>query len=335
VASHVTAPLGSVEFPDFGDDPRAAATIIKPRPSARPFPRPKLGALSSRVKFAAAALVAVAALAGLFVVFQDRITGFAGGVLASPKSSAPVASVVSSTARVAASAAPATSTAPAPSATATVTKKQAEPPPQPAPPRPVATAKADLAELEGLKQHTSQQALTLSNEHAAERIKAVQELGQRLARDATLINKPEIVEQLRGYADEGETAREALAALAVVPGPVGPDLLYDVWTRTPKRTPITELAEALNYAKDVRPRASPALAVALDLRRAESCQAVKAILPRANQHGDKRALVPLVKLMSKRGCGPAKKDDCFACLGKRDEVRDAITEARGRKEPKY
>ena len=186
-----------------------------------------------------------------------------------------------------------------------------------------------------MKQHTAEQALALSNEHAADRAKAVRELGQSLAHDATLSKKPEVIEELRGYAAEGETARDALAAMAALPGPVGSDLLYEVWTRTAKRTPLTELAEALNYAKDVRPRASPALGVALDLRRADTCPAVKSILPRAKQYGDKRALVPLVKLMSKHGCGPTKRDDCFECLGKRDEVRDAITAVRARKEPKY
>ena len=336
-ASLVTAPLGSVgDYLARGPSARrgtADETVIQPGRKSRRAPRRSLG---PGVKFIGSALVVVAALAALFVVFQARIIGFAAGVFAGPKSSAPVASAVSSKARVAPSAAPVASSVPAPSAVSSAPKKRVEPPAQPAPaPRPVATAKADLAELEGLKQHTAQQALTLSNEHAADRGKAVRELGQRLARDATLISKPEVVEELRSYAAEGETARDALAALAVLPGPVGSDLLYDVWTRTPKRTPLTELAEALNYAKDVRPRASPALGVALDLRRAESCPVVKTILPRAIQHGDRRALPPLVKLMSKRGCGPAKRDDCFACLGKRDDVRDAIKAAQARKEPKY
>ena len=146
---------------------------------------------------------------------------------------------------------------------------------------------------------------------------------------------PEVVKALREHAVDIETQREALAAMAELPDGRSADLLYEVWTRTPRRTPATELAEALLRSKDVRPKASKPVALAIELRDAEVCEKVPALLERAMNDADRRALPPLVRFLSKRGCGPNKAADCFPCLGKRDTVRDAIKAARERREPKF
>ena len=166
------------------------------------------------------------------------------------------------------------------------------------------------------------------------RLRAAKELRQKLARDAKLASDPEIVKALREHAVDIETQREALAAMAELPDERSADLLYEVWTRTPRRTPATELAEALLRSKDVRPKASKPVALAIELRDIEACEKVPPLLERAMNDADRRALAPLMRFLSKRGCGPNKAADCFPCLGKRDTVRDAIKAAREKREPK-
>jgi hypothetical protein len=102
------------------------------------------------------------------------------------------------------------------------------------------------------------------------------------------------------------------------------------------RTDTTELARALLYSADMRPKASSALGVALDLRAAETCPQYQAILPKALTDGDRRALHLLAKLNAKRGCGPKKTDDCFACLrDKSDELTATINAVKSRRPPSF
>jgi len=122
----------------------------------------------------------------------------------------------------------------------------------------------------------------------------------------------------------------------VVEAPLGADLLYEVWTRTPVRTDATDLARALVYSTDVRPKASPALSVALDLRVAESCEQYKAILPKALKDGDRRSAQLLAKLNAKRGCGATKREDCYACLREPgDELKATINAVKSRRAPSF
>jgi hypothetical protein len=152
-----------------------------------------------------------------------------------------------------------------------------------------------------------------------------------LARDNSAVQA-----ELLRLAKDDRTARDALAAMAVLEPPLGADLLYETWTRTPERSDATELARALVYSADVRPKASPALAVALELRIAETCEQYKAILPSALKAGDRRSLQLLSKLSAKRGCGPKKTADCFACLREpRDELAATISAVKSRHAPSY
>jgi len=83
----------------------------------------------------------------------------------------------------------------------------------------------------------------------------------------------------------------------------------------------------------VRPKASPALAVALDLREAETCEANAKILERSIDVGDKRAFAPMSRLLRHNGCGPTKRDDCYACLREGDLLKRALTAVKLRREP--
>ena len=155
------------------------------------------------------------------------------------------------------------------------------------------------------------------------------------ANPALATDKATQLELLR-LAQDSVTAREAMAAMAAMPAPVGPDLLYQVWTESAARTDATELARALLYSTDVRPHASPALAVALELRTRETCLQVQEILPKALTDGDRRSLHPLAKLVSRRGCGPKKAGDCFSCLRSQgDELVATINAVKSRRPPSY
>jgi hypothetical protein len=122
--------------------------------------------------------------------------------------------------------------------------------------------------------------------------------------------------------------------LAKVQTPLALDLIYEAWTATKERSQATELARRLLYSADLRSKASPALAVALDLRAASTCEDYRSVLPRALTDGDRRSLVPLAKLVSRRGCGSNKTSDCFACLrGPGDDLAATINAVKARRPP--
>ena len=165
---------------------------------------------------------------------------------------------------------------------------------------------------------------------AAKALRAKVEANPALAKD------PALQTELMRLADDARTSSDALSAMVASEAPIGADLLYEVWTRTPVRTDATDLARALVYSTDVRPKASPALSVALDLRAAESCEQYKAIMPRALKDGDRRSAHLLLKLTSKHGCGPTKRADCYACLREPgDELKATINAVKSRRPPDY
>jgi len=161
-------------------------------------------------------------------------------------------------------------------------------------------------------------------------------LRSKLEEHPALGNDPALQSQLLRFADDARTSVDALSAMTVLSAPIGADLLYEVWTRTSVRSDLTDLARALVYSTDLRPKASPALSVALDLRVAESCEQYKAILPKALKDGDRRSAHLLLKLNSKRGCGPSKREDCYACLRQpNDELKATFNAVKSRRPPDY
>lgn len=166
--------------------------------------------------------------------------------------------------------------------------------------------------------------------NTAKALRAKVEANPALAKD------PALQTELMRLADDARTSGDALSAMVGSEAPIGADLLYEVWTRTAVRTDATDLARALVYSTDVRPKASPALSVALDLRTAESCEQYKAILPRALKDGDRRSAHLLLKLNTKHGCGPTKRADCYACLREPgDELKATINAVKSRRPPDY
>jgi hypothetical protein len=317
------APLSPLGAPLVPPSHRDDATIITR--AARTAPRGGISATTAGL--VALVTLGIGAAGGIF----------AAGALGGKSESEPASSI----------------SAPAEGAAATPPAEAAKtPPPEPKPAaaenRPAKSASGSLLEraAEGDEaaltklderpsaERSAEEALAMASGRSALRLRAAKELRQKLSRDAKLASDPEIVKALREHAVDIETQREALAAMAELPDERSADLLYEVWTRTPRRTPATELAEALLRSKDVRPKASKPVALAIELRDEQVCEKVPALIERAMNDADRRALPPLVRFLSKRGCGPNKGADCFPCLGKRDTVRDAIKAARERREPK-
>ncbi len=211
-------------------------------------------------------------------------------------------------------------------------KASASAPPAPkAPPKP---ALAKLIEGRAPETLTVPELLQLDDARAEKERDAAEELRKRLGNEPEAAKDKAVLRDLQKYANNPETVREALAAMAAMAGPLGPDMLYEVWTGTQARNDTTELARALLHTRDVRSKASPALALALELRLAgEDCEKNKALLPRALKDGDKRSLHLLLKLQRKQGCGPKKKDDCFQCLRGNQDLDSAISAVKARKAP--
>jgi hypothetical protein len=183
------------------------------------------------------------------------------------------------------------------------------------------------------KELGTDEALAIARGKVAQDVVAAKKLRERLSADPGLAKDKKIIADLLRFAHGRETSQDALATMAALPGPLSADLVYEVWTGTAERSEATELARSILLGKDVRPKASPALGVALDLREATTCEENLALLTRAIEHGDKRALVPINRLARRAGCGPNKKQDCYPCLRDGDLLKRAFNAVRVRREP--
>ena len=204
---------------------------------------------------------------------------------------------------------------PAASAQAASPATSAAEAPQPAP---VAeeSKSAALAGLEGKAPESLSvdELLLVSSGQAQKKRDDAKALSRKLQDQADLVSDQTVQAQLLRFAADPDTAADALGAMARAKAPVGPDLLYEVWSNKALPATTTELARSLLSSREVRPGASAALAVAITLRGSASCEAIDAVLPQAASDGDRRSLWLLAKLNSRRGCGEKKNQDCYACL---------------------
>ncbi len=145
---------------------------------------------------------------------------------------------------------------------------------------------------------------------------------------------PEVYAAVLELARDPATYQKTQAALAKMKTSVAVRALYETWVGTRGTTDATKLARALVYTADVRKHASKPLAVALDLRELKGCPEALDVVKRATEHGDRRSLRLLGKLGRRRGCGPTKRQDCFACLRRPDILSGAIRTVKRRPVPK-
>jgi hypothetical protein len=179
---------------------------------------------------------------------------------------------------------------------------------------------------------TAAEALALAQLAAENKRASAARFNRELAQNPSLLQKKGTMSELRKLVADPLTAQPTLATVADLPGALGPDVLYELWTSTPSKTEATELARALLSTEDVRKKTSDALAVALHLRSVEVCADLGLLLERARQVGDRRSLSALAKWKRKRTCSSASQRDC--CSNERAKDVDAtIAAVKARRAP--
>jgi hypothetical protein len=134
----------------------------------------------------------------------------------------------------------------------------------------------------------------------------------------------------KAAASPGEASNLAFELMAGHMGNTGPDLLYELFTNSPK---ASKRAEELLRSDAVQKRMSPALAVAYELRAAGSCPARVPLLERASALGDERSIAILAPLSvgAKRGCGRRKRSPCPApCASEATRYSEAVAHISSR-----
>jgi hypothetical protein len=327
-ATEVTA-LGN-ELPP-SDPPYLRAPVAMRAPGLPVMSLPPapsvLSALRQRVRFAGGE-VPLWSLVSPVVVLLALGSAFVAAAVGRPDETAPAAAASASVS--------AQALAPLPSALASSAADTTADTPSPAqaPALPATSIDTEALEARHAEELTKDEALALASARRQREIARVALLRQKLTRDPGLFKDAATLTELRRAAEDPLTAPDALGAMAEAPGPLSADLLYEMWTGTVVRNGATELARSLVFSKEVRAKASPELAIALDLRTAETCEQNQQLLPRVLEKGDRRSLALLAKLARRFGCGPNKRLDCYPCLRDDKAVDDAMLAVKKRREPK-
>jgi serine/threonine-protein kinase len=145
--------------------------------------------------------------------------------------------------------------------------------------------------------------------------------------DASMREDTRTLGVLRQLADSEHHAEAVLDFAAEELGPLGADLLFDVWAKTSLKTRATTHAYELLTSSKVEKNYSRALAIAMDLRDVEECQDILKLLARVENEGDERSMTRLRKMKKTDGCGKSKRDDCYPCLREGSALSDAYQAA--------
>ena len=164
---------------------------------------------------------------------------------------------------------------------------------------------------------------------------AMREAGLWLAGDPRAAEDVKLEEDVRNAALVREAQDDAFGLLESKMGMRGVDILYDIAFGTSGRMypqAATRAKHSLD-GKDVRSRASPALAVLLEFRDAKGCDAKHALLDDARDRADARILPVLQPFEGTRGCGFLGRNDCYPCMRHDHLLYDAMQaiEARAMK----
>jgi serine/threonine-protein kinase len=164
---------------------------------------------------------------------------------------------------------------------------------------------------------------------------AMHEAGMLLVLDASAAGDAKLRDDIKGAALSRDAQDEAFSLLESKMGTAGIDILYDIAYGAAGRPFPQASARARRSLgiDDVRDRAGPALAVLLDFRDAKTCDAKRALLPRARDQGDARMLAVLQQHQSTRGCGFLALIDCYPCLHHDTQLADAMSAIEQRSAP--
>jgi serine/threonine protein kinase len=153
---------------------------------------------------------------------------------------------------------------------------------------------------------------------------ALRWMAKAVAIDSSIVSEAEARQAAELALNAAESTETALPLLESELGTVGVDVLYALATRPGQsRVKVARISQSL-AKPEVRAHASAAALIALDLRAAEKCEAKHALLQKAAELGDLRALEQLKPLLLTRNCGPMGLLDCWPCLRKDAALRTAI-----------
>ena len=140
------------------------------------------------------------------------------------------------------------------------------------------------------------------------------------------VRDEQIADQLVKAAGVLKSQDAAFEVLEKHMGSEGPDILYDMvfGNRAGANKLATTRASKSVRSDAVKKKASPAMAVALDLRFTGGCQGKHALLDRAKQYGDDRSLAQLRGLLHAKGCGFLGLSDCWKCMRSDRKLSDAV-----------
>jgi serine/threonine protein kinase len=161
---------------------------------------------------------------------------------------------------------------------------------------------------------------------------ALSEAAQWLAVDPTAQSDAQLRDTIREAIASSEHESAAFALLeSGKMGPQGADILYDI-AYGPSSPGQSKARRALGH-EDVTKHASPALRIALELRRTRDCAGKKELLDRAASFGDARTLSILDSYSKTSGCGFLGLRDCYGCMRKDDALASATEKLRKRLGP--
>jgi eukaryotic-like serine/threonine-protein kinase len=210
--------------------------------------------------------------------------------------------------------------------------------PQSAAPAPVDTASeaalqeaqkvgaAALEVLAGKYPHDARVALELARAALAAKdyVKAVGGVGRTLNLNPELSDSKQIASIVFQTA---QVKAASDASFALLFGPMdkhGPDIAYDLAATEVVKPWVRARADQGLRSADFTRLATPALSIAVALRYATTCPQRYALLPRAKELGDERALGYLNMYKATTGCGRRQKDDCYSCMRADSRLSDAI-----------
>jgi serine/threonine protein kinase len=156
---------------------------------------------------------------------------------------------------------------------------------------------------------------------------AMREAGLWLAVDASASFDPKLEEDVRNASLVREGQDDAFALLQSKMGTRGIDILYDIAYGASGRQ-YPQAAARAHHALDlpeVRGRASAGMSLLLDFRDAKTCEAKHSLLERAHDQGDARLIAILQPYESTRGCGFLGVSDCYPCMHRDKQLRDAVS----------
>jgi len=205
-------------------------------------------------------------------------------------------------------------------------------------PEPVATAaegevqgaqKAGVLGLEALAQKYPRDArLSLELARAAladkDYVKAVGAVGRALNLEPMLADNKQVASILFQTAQVKAASDASFALLFGPMGKHGPDVAYDLAATEGVKLWVRTRADQGLRSPDFNRLTTPELSIAVALRFASSCPQRYALLPRAKEVGDQRALGYLNLYRATTGCGRRQQADCYSCLRADSRLTEAI-----------